>query len=101
MFYAGPMTAEEMPIFSRTYDFLTWLLPATNHFPRAHRHDFTRRLLDAPNPIPSGRWSAVTSHVIAQTGQRLGPIPLHPLSRRGVGQLVVLHRDRRPLPLVG
>ena len=80
MFYAGPMTAEEMPIFSRTYDFLTWLLPATNHFPRAHRHDFTRRLLDAPNPIPSGRWSAVTSHVIAQTGQRLYEMILRPLA---------------------
>ncbi len=37
----------EMPIFTRTYDFLTWLLPATNHFPRVHRHTFTRRLLDA------------------------------------------------------
>jgi hypothetical protein len=36
-----------MPIFTRTYDFLTWLLPATNAFPRAHRHTFTRRLLDA------------------------------------------------------
>ncbi len=38
------MTREEMPIFSRTFDFLTWLLPATNHFPRAHRHSFTQRL---------------------------------------------------------
>lgn len=37
----------ETPIFTRTYDFLSWLLPATNHFPRAHRHTFTRRLLDA------------------------------------------------------
>jgi four helix bundle protein len=36
-----------MPIFTRTYDLLTWLLPATNHFPRAHRHTFTQRLLDA------------------------------------------------------
>lgn len=36
-----------MPIFTRSYDLLTWLLPATHHFPRAHRHDFTRRLLDA------------------------------------------------------
>ena len=36
-----------MPIFTRTYDLLTWLLPATNHFPRAQRHTFTRRLLDA------------------------------------------------------
>jgi hypothetical protein len=41
------MTQQEMPIFTRTYDFLTWLLPATNHFPRAHRHAFTQRLLDA------------------------------------------------------
>ena len=36
-----------MPIFTRTFDLLSWLLPATNHFPRAHRHTFTRRLLDA------------------------------------------------------
>ena len=41
------MTRQEMPIFTRTFDFLTWLLPATNHFPRAHRHTFTQRLLDA------------------------------------------------------
>ena len=36
-----------MPIFTRTFDFLTWLLPITNHFPTAHRHTFTKRLLDA------------------------------------------------------
>ena len=36
-----------MVIFTRTFDFLTWLLPRTNDFPRAHRHSFTRRLLDA------------------------------------------------------
>jgi four helix bundle protein len=41
------MTRQEMVIFTRTFDFLTWLLPATNNFPRAHRHTFTRRLLDA------------------------------------------------------
>ncbi len=41
------MTNQEMPIFTRTFDFLTWLLPVSHHFPRAHRHDFTRRLLDA------------------------------------------------------
>ncbi len=41
------MTSQEMPIFTRTFDLLTWLLPATNKFPRAHRHTFTRRLLDA------------------------------------------------------
>lgn len=37
----------EMPIFTRTFDLLTWLLPATNHFPRAHRHTLSQRLLDA------------------------------------------------------
>jgi four helix bundle protein len=41
------MNAQEMPIFTRTFDFLTWLLPATNRFPTAHRHTFTKRLLDA------------------------------------------------------
>lgn len=41
------MAEQEMPIFTRTFDFLTWLLPATNHFPRAHRHTFTQRLLNA------------------------------------------------------
>jgi len=41
------MARPEMPIFTRTFDFLSWLLPATNHFPRAHRHTFTQRLLNA------------------------------------------------------
>lgn len=41
------MNHSEMPIFTRTFDFLTWLLLVTNSFPRAHRHTFTRRLLDA------------------------------------------------------
>ena len=36
-----------MPIFTKTYDFLAWLVPLTNHFPRLHRHTVTRRLLDA------------------------------------------------------
>jgi len=41
------MTNTEMPIFTRTFDLLAWLLPQTNHFPRVHRHTVTRRLLDA------------------------------------------------------
>lgn len=36
-----------MVIFTRTFDLLNWLLPVTNNFPRAHRHSFTQRLLDA------------------------------------------------------
>jgi hypothetical protein len=43
----SPKGAPEMVIFTRTFDFLAWLLPHTNHFPRAHRHSLTQRLLDA------------------------------------------------------
>lgn len=35
----------EMILFTKTYDFLAWLTPATNHFPRAHRYGATQRLL--------------------------------------------------------
>lgn len=31
----------DMPIFTRSFDLLSWLLPATNHFPKAHRHTLT------------------------------------------------------------
>lgn len=41
------MPNEEMVIFTRTFDFLSWLLPVTNHFPRSHRFSFTQRLLNA------------------------------------------------------
>ncbi len=41
------MFEKEMPIFTKTFDFLSWLLPATNHFPKAHRHTFSARLLGA------------------------------------------------------
>ena len=37
----------ETPIFTRTTDFIAWLVPMTNHFPRAQRHTVTRRLQDA------------------------------------------------------
>jgi hypothetical protein len=35
------------PLFTRTFDFITWLLPATNHFPRSQRFLVTERLLGA------------------------------------------------------
>lgn len=38
---------QQMPIFSKSYDMLVWLLQVTQHFPRANRHDYTKRLLDA------------------------------------------------------
>ncbi len=39
--------AEEMVIFTRTYDFISWLIPKTLDFPRAQRFVVTRRLQDA------------------------------------------------------
>ena len=41
------MANEEMVIFTRTFDFLAWLLPATRDLPRHVRHSYTQRLLDA------------------------------------------------------
>ena len=41
------MANQEMIIFTRTFDFLTWLLPVTNNFPRAQRFTVTSRLLNA------------------------------------------------------
>jgi four helix bundle protein len=35
------------PLFTKTFDFITWLMPATNHFPRSQRFLVTQRLLDA------------------------------------------------------
>lgn len=37
----------EMPIFTRTFDFLDWLVPQTANFPRFYRYTVTKRLLDA------------------------------------------------------
>ena len=37
----------EMVVFTRTFDYLTWLVSASEHFPKTQRHAFTRRLLDA------------------------------------------------------
>jgi len=39
--------AGESPIFTKSYDFVAWLVPRTEHFPKCHRHSVTRRLIDA------------------------------------------------------
>ena len=41
------MAQSEMPIFTRTFDLLTWLLPVSSGFPRTHRQGFTLRLQHA------------------------------------------------------
>lgn len=38
---------DEMVIFTRTYDFLTWLLPMTVNFPKSQRFIITSRLQNA------------------------------------------------------
>jgi hypothetical protein len=35
------------PLFTRTFDFVTWLIPVTNNFPRGQRFLVTQRLLNA------------------------------------------------------
>jgi hypothetical protein len=35
------------PLFSKTFDLISWLLQVTNHFPRSQRFVVTKRLLDA------------------------------------------------------
>ncbi len=39
--------AEEMVIFTRTYDFISWLLPLAEKFPRSQRFVITQRLQNA------------------------------------------------------
>jgi len=39
--------SEEMVIFTRTYDFLSWLLPLAEKFPRSQRFVVTQRLQNA------------------------------------------------------
>ena len=39
--------SDEMVIFTRTYDFLSWLLPLTEKFPRSQRFVITARLQGA------------------------------------------------------
>ncbi len=49
----------ELPIFTRSYDLLVWLLNASNHFPRAQRQTLTRRLTCVSIWMPpSGVWAA-------------------------------------------
>jgi four helix bundle protein len=41
------LPGEPLTIFTRTYDFLNWLLPHTRNFPRSDRFVVTKRLQDA------------------------------------------------------
>ncbi|MBW1781291.1 MAG: diversity-generating retroelement protein Avd [Deltaproteobacteria bacterium] len=39
--------AGTLPIFTKTFDFITWLINATKNFPRSQRFLVTKRLVDA------------------------------------------------------
>ena len=39
--------AQEMVVFTRTFDLLEWLPPKSERFPRAYRSTVTQRLMDA------------------------------------------------------
>ena len=41
------MQSDRMVIFTRAYDFLSWLIPRTMSFPRSQRFVVTKRLQDA------------------------------------------------------
>jgi hypothetical protein len=41
------MMGQEMVIFTRTFDFVNWLIPRTLDFPRSQRFVVTKRLQDA------------------------------------------------------
>lgn len=41
------MKMETSPLFARTFDFLSWLLPRTDSFPRPQRFVVTQRLQNA------------------------------------------------------
>jgi hypothetical protein len=38
---------ETSPLFARTFDFISWLMPRTQSFPRSQRFTITKRLQDA------------------------------------------------------
>lgn len=66
------MPQAEMPIFTRTFDFLVWLLPASHNFPKADRFTVTARLLDAAFDF---------SEYIEEANLRRGPERLERLAR--------------------
>ncbi len=39
--------AQELVLFARLFDLLTWLLPKVERFPKVYRHTVTQRLMNA------------------------------------------------------
>jgi 23S rRNA-intervening sequence protein len=73
----------EMAIFTRTTDFIAWLVPMTNHFPKLHRYTVTRRLLDAAMDFlehlvkANGRRGSERRNHLRRADDNLGKIRLY------------------------
>ncbi len=63
---------EEMVIFTRTYDFLSWLLPQTAKFPRSQRFVVTKRLQDAALDFQEHLFEANSERHREQRARKLG-----------------------------
>ncbi len=50
--------AQELIILTRVFDFLSWLLPKAERFPRVYRHTVTQRLMDAAMDVQDGLFLA-------------------------------------------
>ena len=54
--------AEDMVIFTRTFDLLEWLLPKSERFPRAYRSIATQRMMDAALDLQEALVNAQARH---------------------------------------
>jgi hypothetical protein len=75
----------ESPIFTRTYDFLLWLLPQTARFPRQYRFSLGERLARQALDFHELLITAGISHGVEQQAAL----------KQADGQLVQLHQMMR------
>ena len=57
---------EEMVIFTRCFDLLTWLMPKAEKFPRAYRFTVTQRLMDAALDVQETLFTAQSQRAAAR-----------------------------------
>lgn len=68
---------QESPIFSRTYDFLLWLIPQVNKFPRVHRFGLGERVIKQALSFQESLIAAGLANGSSRTEQlKLGDVQL-------------------------
>ena len=60
--------ADEMVIFTRCFDLLSWLMPKAEKFPRAYRFTVTQRLMDAALDLQETLFTAQSQRERARVG---------------------------------